>query len=296
MVRGRKLNFLFLGFGPIASRFLENHVSPVMGNKVLIVSRNRSGIIANGISIVDEPGREIFKDIDVVINSWKSLESLNRGWEFEYLHRLANYANSKMLFVNLSSVAVYGEYKGPVDEGVDLNPINEYGIGKLEFENFLKEINMPNLFNLRISNVFGDFAFVDILNKIYNAIILGKSLEVVEPDRIMRDFISVNRVVSNINDLLNQLHLFQGNAFIDLNISTGKSLYLSEAIEIIEEVCKRKLVVDFTPSSRETILESRVSNAKLRHLIKTQNPAPSEEIRTYFLGQLCEKVLNYKVK
>ncbi len=275
------MNFLFLGFGPIASIFLEKHIAPVSGNKVWIVSRHSSGINANDGTFLTKPEVETFDEIDVVINSWKSLDSLNRGWEIECLARLAKISNSEILFVNLSSVAVYGEFKGLVDEGAAPNPINEYGIKKLEFENFLKEINMPNFFNLRISNVFGDVAFDDFLNRVYSAITLGKPLKVVEPDRIMRDFIAVDRVVDYINELLKQSSLFRDSPFIDLNISAGRSLYLHEAIEIIELICKQKLVSEVVPSLEGTIRESRVSNSKLRELIQVQNSLPGEEIRTY---------------
>jgi nucleoside-diphosphate-sugar epimerase len=279
------LNFLFLGFGPIASNFLKEHVAPSLDNKALIVSNHTSGIMANGATLINKPLDESFEDIDVVINSWKSLDSLNRGWEIESLVSLARIPNSKIIFVNLSSVAVYGECKKPANEDVGLNPINDYGIKKLEFENFLKVIEMPNLLNLRISNVFGDSQFDDLINRIYNAITKGRSIKLFEPDKIFRDFIHIDRVAKHMQELLLRSDFRSGQYQIDMNVSSGYSLNLSEVIQLSESSLQRKL--DFYTALIEPgiILESRINNEKLLNLNGHEHIAVKDLIKAY-LAQL----------
>jgi len=254
---------MFLGFGPIASNFLKRHVAPTSNNKALIVSKHATGIMADRVTLIKKPLDESFEDIDVVINSWKSLDSLNRGWELEYLTSLARIPNSKIVFVNLSSVAVYGECKKPANEDADLNPINTYGIKKLEFENFLKFIGMPNLLNLRISNVFGDSQFDDLINRIYKAITQGRSIKLFEPDKIFRDFIQIDRVAKHMQELLLGSDFRSGQEHIDMNISSGFSLNLSEVVQLTENSLKRNL--DFHTALIEPgiILESRINNDRL---------------------------------
>jgi nucleoside-diphosphate-sugar epimerase len=273
---------MFLGFGPIASNFLKEHVAPSLDNKALIVSKHTSGVIANGATLINKPLDESFEDIDVVINSWKSLDSLNRGWEIEYLASLARVPNSKIIFVNLSSVAVYGECKKPANEETGLNPINEYGIKKLEFENFLKVIGMPNLLNLRISNVFGDSQFDDVLNRMYGSSLQGKTLRMFQPSMVRRDFIRVDHVVRCIHNLLEKNVFESSTEFIDVNVSSGKSLYLDDAVEIIEAVVGLKLLVDISLMEDRVILDSRISNKKLRNLTSVSLSSPESDIRDYF--------------
>lgn len=278
------MNFLFLGYGPITSNFIRRIIWDSDENAAIVVSRT---------SIINEIERVSFKEklehkdlehVDVVINSWKSLKSLNRGWEIPLLNSISNLESKKITFVNLSSVSVYGECPFEVDENSALKPINEYGVGKLEFENYLKLIRIPNLINLRISNVFGDVAFDDFLNRAFRKILERGVLEIVEPSRVVRDFIAVEKVVSHIENLLNIPFLCKSNGFVDLNVSGGKSLYLSEVLKIIEESTGEKLKANIIPPSDSTILESRVSNAKLRHLIGIKESTPGKEIRTYIQG------------
>lgn len=284
------MNFLFLGFGPITSRFLESYVAPTRDNKVLVVSRNSSGTFPDGSILVSKPVLECFKDVNVVINSWRSLDYLDRGWEINYLKSLANLDNSKVLFLNLSSVAVYGECKDPADEDAVLNPINEYGIKKLEFEKYLKGIRMPNLLNLRISNVFGHSRFDDLINRIYNSITKGFSMKVFEPTKIFRDFIHIDQVAKYMHELLLEPDFSSGQRNIDVNISTGLSLALSEVIQVTENFLQRSL--DFEISSVEPgmILESRISNKKLLDLIRHQDLSVKEQIKAYLVQLDQERI------
>lgn len=279
------MNFLFLGYGPIASIFIQKHIAPVSGNKAWIVSTHSEGTNADGATFLNKPEVETFDEIDVVINSWKSLDSLNRGWEIDYLTSLASSVNSKKLFLNLSSVAVYGECKDAADEDAVLNPINEYGIKKLEFENFLKVIGVPNLLNLRISNVFGDPRFDDLINRVYKAITQGFSIKLFEPDKIFRDFIYIDHVAKHMHQLVLGSDFSSGPRQIDINISTGLSLSLFEVIQITENHLNRSLDFEIASSELGVILESRISNRKLLDLNGHEALAVKDQIMAY-LSQL----------
>lgn len=280
------MNFLFLGLGPIASRFLESYVAPALGNNALVVSRNSKGIVTDGSILVNKPVSESIKDIDVVINSWKSLDYLDRGWEIDYLNSLASSDNSKMLFFNLSSVAVYGECKEPADEDAILNPINEYGIKKLEFENFLKGIGVPNLLNLRISNVFGDERFGDFINLLINSPRRAAELCIDDPDEIFRDFIDISRVNSTLFDLIFRRGNYLASSGMDLNICSGNSLSLMNIIEIYNSVSRTPLTYRVSAVGSQIIRESRVSNTRLKSLIASPSWDSVEEISNYFRGRM----------
>ncbi len=276
------MNFLFLGYGPISSRFLENYVASRPGNKALIVSRHSPGITVDGTTVIDEPNGEGFQDIDVVINSWKSFDSLGKGWEIDFLGNLAKFSKSNLLFVNLSSVAVYGECKSVVDENANLNPINEYGVKKLEFEKYLKNVGLPNLLNLRISNVFGDIRFDDFINRVHAAITQGNSIKLIQPDLVYRDFIHVEQVAKHIHELLFRPIFTSGQRSVDINLCSGSSLTLSAVVQLAEKHFQRSLSIDLTMIEPGTILESRISNKKLIEFNGHDYSAPENQIREYF--------------
>ena len=276
------MNFLFLGFGTIASHFLENYIVPKQANHAFIVSRHTPEIPTNSISLINQPALEGAEKPDVVICSWKSLDYLDRGWEFDYLKSLTSPANSKMVFLNLSSVAVYGECKYPADENADLNPINEYGFKKLEFEEFLKGIGLPNLFNLRISNVFGDDRFRDYVNLLVNSSRSADPIFIDEPDRIFRDFIDISRVTSTLFNLISKKNYYPSIDSLDINICSGESLSLLEIIEIYNSVSKIPLNYRISTAHQQNIRESRVLNSRLRTLYSLSSWNSIDEISKYF--------------
>lgn len=280
------MNFLFLGHGPIAANYIRRYIAGSQQNVGVVVSRAKIKNDSDRISVKEKLDLKDLENIDVVINSWKSLKSLNRGWETQLLKSISIHHSKEIKFVNLSSVSIYGECPFEVNETSDLNPINDYGIAKLEFESYLKQISMPNLINLRLSNVFGDINFDDILNKAYRAIMAGDTLEILEPASVVRDFIEVKKAVTYIDNVLHLPHLFDSSSSVDLNISGGYSLFLGEVIEIIEQITQEKLIANVVPSNSQTIMESRVSNEKLRHLIGVEKSSPEKEIRTYIQGLL----------
>jgi nucleoside-diphosphate-sugar epimerase len=111
----------------------------------------------------------------------------------------------------------------------------------------------------------------------------GNTLGVFEPALVRRDFIRVDHVVRYIINLL-ETNVFESSTeFIDVNVSSGKSLYLNDAIEIIEAVLGRKLLVDISMMEDGVILDSIISNKKLRNLTSISLSSPESDIRDYFL-------------
>jgi nucleoside-diphosphate-sugar epimerase len=78
---------------------------------------------------------------------------------------------NKPLFINLSSVAVYGAYKTPPSVDDKLSPLSEYGITKVASEmlvNKYEKNGVINGCNLRLGGVCGPHMTHGILKKIIN--------------------------------------------------------------------------------------------------------------------------------
>jgi len=275
--------YLFLGFGPISARLIQEIIRKKQGCEIVIYSQRTKLSNSPQIYYLHDWKDVDLNKIDVVVNSWKTLYGDNERNKSVILTEISQEPSNSRVFVNLSSVAVYGECKSEVDEESQLAPINEYGAIKLEFEKILKEIEMPRLWNLRLSNVFGDKTFDDVLNRMYWSSLLGKTLGMLPPLMVRRDFIRIDHVVRYILNLLETDAFESSTDFIDVNVSSGKSLYLNDAIEIIESVVGRKLLVDISLVEDRVILESRVSNKKLRSLTPVSVSSPETDIRDYFL-------------
>ena len=116
-------------------------------------------------------------------------------------------------FINTSSVAVYGESESALREYSLLNPISQYGIGKMTGEHYTKLFaNTLNVVNLRLFNVYG--LGRGIVNEYLDCIMNDKPLLIKGSLDRFRDFVYIEDV---INSYILALELKNGT----YNVCTG---------------------------------------------------------------------------
>src|SRR2546421_4148700 len=119
-----------------------------------------------GFNVVQVDLQQVTADVtliagaDVVVNV--SMPSPEREPELAFRLYSACEAAGVRKFIQLSSIAVYGDQTGNVDEDTPPAPSSEYGRGKTEMEcRLLKAASRsgPELFVLRPSIVYGPFSY-----------------------------------------------------------------------------------------------------------------------------------------
>ncbi|HZV69593.1 MAG TPA: NAD-dependent epimerase/dehydratase [Saprospiraceae bacterium] len=137
--------------------------------------------------------------------------------------------------INLSSISIYGEHPGPVDENTVPNPQSFYGRSKLEGE---KQINVLSrnrkIYTLRSGNVYGynpSYRIDAVVNKLlFQANFLGKITINGNGDQ-QRSFIHVDKVANAIVRIIDgnvkpgTYNLVEYNLSINEIAARIKSLY-----------------------------------------------------------------------
>ena len=162
----------------------------------------------------------------------------------ENIFKLAKEFEKKVVFASSSSI--YGNTTTiPIQENFEKNPINPYGITKLDDEKLAKKFHDLGLsvIGLRYFNVYGigqtnDYAgvitkFIDLINVNKSPIIFGDGTHT-------RDFISVEDVAK-----ANLLSMESNTDFSFLNIGTGISTSIKELAELMIELSGKKLEINF---------------------------------------------------
>jgi nucleoside-diphosphate-sugar epimerase len=218
------------------------------------------------------------KDHDVLVIAWRELP-LFGGLKREVLNYLRDSLQSTNRVIYLSSVAVYGQSLTQCDEYYVPLPINSYGESKYEIEKYLGDYLVCKLFILRLSNVFGDSRFNDLINKAILSSTNHQTLELHSPAKIERDFISVAMVVSCIGRLLT-FAAPTGNSEI-FNVSSGKSITLEKLHSLLEEALNEEIDVHDIQAPADTIILSRVSNIKFVGTFAHPMSDQIEDLRRY---------------
>ena len=205
---------------------------------------------------------------DVVINSWRDLGDERNTVRFEILKRLAS--NPSLIVINLSTVAVYGECDYPKTENSELCPKNQYGIKKLELEEFVFSLPFFKVINLRISNVFGHPIFRDFLNNAIDSYLNRESFLIRNPDLIFRDFIFVGDVQKIIQLLIQENALFIVENRVHINIGSGESYSLGRVLNAFQEVCGFRIVNRREMAPPGTIMKSLIDTTMMSNLFNTK--------------------------
>lgn len=152
-----------------------------------------------------------------------------------------------------SSMAVYGESKGPLTEELSPNPINVYGVHKAAAEQLLKvyerDYGLPAI-TLRVSNVYGIGLYTHwttVVPKFVKRAVEGRPLTIYGDGTQARDFIHIRDVVRAIDramELKRRKHL-------TLNVASGKSTTVNEIADAVRQMALSELGRDLTVIHQE---------------------------------------------
>ena len=185
-----------------------------------------------------------------VHNSWGEDFQLYSNRNIVATQRLLRAAMSAETprFVNSSSSSIYGRVKStPTKESDYKNPISPYGVTKYAAENLVSlygsEYGLSTV-SLRYFTVYGprqrpDMAF----NKLIKAGLTGKSFPLHGDGSQVRDFTFVADVVA-ANKLAATSKITPGSVF---NIGGGTPMSMSKTINMLEEIMKLKINIEFMP-------------------------------------------------
>lgn len=240
-----------------------------------------------------------FKKID--LNNNKSLEQLFKSYKFDYVIHLAAqagvrysitnpdaYINSNISgffniinlskkfkvkhFIFASTSSVYGVAKNfPVDEESDTDkPLTLYAATKKTNEviahSFANIYKLPST-ALRFFTVYGPFGRPDMaFFKFADSISKNKKIELYNNGKHYRDFTYVKDITSSIIKLIKK----QPNKnipFSIFNIGNGESIYLKDAIKIIEKKLGKKALIKNLPLQKGDVIKSHSDINKLKKFI-----------------------------
>lgn len=215
---------------------------------------------------------------DIFILAWRGFPTENKD-RLGVLDYLKSNLRPENLFINISSVSVYGEAPTAATEKTLPMPINEYGRSKLKLEKY-SEINFRSkVCQLRVSNVFGDIKFTDVINQLIKAGEASIQISLMAPDIIERDYISIFDVVS----LIRQLTIMGGDLAHHevFNLSSNESISLSKLVTVIEEVRRLKVDILVKKLSKGVIEKSRISNQKVVDFLSIESPNHEKYLKDY---------------
>ena len=162
----------------------------------------------------------------------------------ENIFKLAKEFGKKVVYASSSSI--YGNTTTiPIQENFEKNPINPYGITKLDDEKLAQKYHNlgVSIIGLRYFNVYGvgqtnDYA--GVITKFIDQINVNKSPIIFGDGTHTRDFISVEDIAK-----ANLLSMESNTDFSFLNIGTGISTSIKELAELMIELSGKKLEISF---------------------------------------------------
>ena len=162
----------------------------------------------------------------------------------ENIFKLAKEFRKKVVYASSSSI--YGNTTTiPIHENSEKNPINPYGVTKLDDEKLAKKYHNLGLsvIGLRYFNVYGigqtnDYA--GVITKFIDQINLNKSPIIFGDGTHTRDFISVEDIAK-----ANLLSMESKTDFSFLNVGTGISTSIKELAEVMIELSGKKMEISY---------------------------------------------------
>ena len=162
----------------------------------------------------------------------------------ENIFKLAKEFRKKVVYASSSSI--YGNTTTiPIHENSEKNPINPYGVTKLDDEKLAKKYHNLGLsvIGLRYFNVYGigqtnDYA--GVITKFIDQINLNKSPIIFGDGTHTRDFISVEDIAK-----ANLLSMESKTDFSFLNVGTGISTSIKELAEVMIELSGKKMEINY---------------------------------------------------
>ena len=187
-------------------------------------------------------------------------------------------ADSRIVFIS-SGGTIYGNKNGICSENDELSPIDIYGWLKLTMEKYIEmycNANSIKYLIIRPSNPYGRYQNIYGKQGII-AVSIGKILnnEVIEiwgDGKIIRDFISIDALVSNIYKLI------ESNVWNEVfNIGSGVGHSINEILEMLKTITKREIVVKYMEGRIIDIKKNVLDISKLKRAIKIDDDIDLEE-------------------
>jgi dTDP-4-dehydrorhamnose reductase len=268
------LKIAILGSGPI-----PNLLAQELNSSVEIELFTSQNVEIDGINVSDYQSLLTSKlDFDVVILAWRGMPKAETE-KTDVIRHIVKRASSETLIINLSSVSVYGQNSDVNFESTAPRPINSYGYSKYYLERYLNIFAVSKVCNLRISNVFGHPDFSDVLNKMILSVERNESINLVFPNTVSRDLISINKVTKVVRNLtLNFASVDKRELF---NLSSEKTFTLMELKYLVETCLNKKIFFSEIAGSPEVILKSMVANNKITSFLGHDLNFEKAEISDY---------------
>lgn len=273
------MKICILGYGPITNNLAQRLC---LDSSVQIFSSQK--ISVDQVEVFDY--HEYFQtgnDYDIIFIAWRG-KPKNESIKMDILSNLVESVDPNSLIINFSSVAIYGENQQTNYESTTPNPINFYGHSKLDLENYLNAFCRARVCHLRISNVFGDAKFSDVLNCILKSSQTGNSLDLVSPAEISRDFISIETLLDILVKLVSLANTMIRRDVI--NISSGETMTVKEILQKVETLTCSKIYYAEQSIREELIIHSMISNAKLISFLDYKISSQSIEMDKFIRLQL----------
>ena len=184
----------------------------------------------------------------------------------ENIFKLAKEFEKKVVFASSSSV--YGNtVLTPIVENFDKNPINPYGITKLDDEKLAKKYHDlgVSIIGLRYFNVYGIGQTIDyagVITKFFDQIKSNQSPIIFGDGSHTRDFISVEDVAQ-----ANLLSMESDTDFSFLNIGTGIPTSVNELAQLMINLSGKKLEIKFDELPQGDVKESLADVSLAKKLI-----------------------------
>lgn len=193
---------------------------------------------------------------------------------FNIINLSKNYKVKHFLFASSSSV--YGDTSSfPTKENNKLFGESLYAATKIFNENMAYNYSKNykiNVTGLRFFTVYGPYGRPDMsMFKFVNCILNGKKIELFNNGNHYRDFTYIDDVTSAITKLLNKISKNK-IPFQNINIGSGRSIFIKDLIKIIENETGFKAIITKKPFQIGDVLKTHSSIKKLQSLISGYKP------------------------
>jgi UDP-glucose 4-epimerase len=176
--------------------------------------------------------------------------SSNINSNINLIEKCIDFNIDKFIFIS-SGGTVYGiPDQVPITELHSLNPISNYGLGKLTMEKLLHLYHYAQKINytiLRVSNAYGERQNLHknqgVIGVWLKSILQKKKIEIWGDGLVVRDYVYVQDVADAVVLALNQ-----ANGAAVYNIGGGKGYSLNDITEKINAVIGISFEVDYQPS------------------------------------------------
>ena len=194
----------------------------------------------------------------------------------ENIFKLAKEFSIKVVYASSSSV--YGNtIYVPIMENLERNPINPYGITKLDDEILAAKYHDlgASIIGLRYFNVYGigqtnDYA--GVITKFYDNIQADMSPIIFGDGSQTRDFVSVEDVAN-----ANLLAMQSNTDFTHLNIGTGIMTSIQELANLMIKLSGKSLEIKFDELPQGDIKESQADVSLAKKMIKWSHETSLED-------------------